>query len=81
MIEPALWVEIVGWIGALLILAAYALLTAGRITARSTAYQGMNVLGAAGFVVNGLSHGALPSVVLNVIWAAIGVVALARMRA
>jgi hypothetical protein len=75
-----LLVEIAGWAGALLILGAYALLTAERVTARSALYQGMNVAGAAGFIVNGWWHGAIPSATLNVIWMAIGVAALWRIR-
>lgn len=39
-------------------------------------YQGMNVVGAAGFVINGWWHGAIPSTVLNVVWMAIEAVAL-----
>ncbi len=72
-------VEIAGWVGALLILGAYALLTAERVTSRSALYQGMNVGGAAGFIVNGWWHGAIPSAALNVIWMLIGVVALWRI--
>lgn len=72
-------VEVAGWAGALLILAAYALLTTGRLGGQSPAYQWMNVVGAAGFVVNGFWNGALPSAVLNVIWMGIGAVALFRM--
>ena len=75
-----LLVEIAGWAGALLILSAYALLTAERVTSRSPLYQAMNVAGAAGFIVNGWWHGAIPSAVLNVIWMMIGVTALWRMR-
>lgn len=74
-------VEIAGWSGAILILAAYVLLTLGRIQAQSVAYQAMNVAGAAGFIVNGWANGALPSAALNVIWMGIGVFALWRMRA
>ncbi|HEX8443883.1 MAG TPA: hypothetical protein VF631_09580 [Allosphingosinicella sp.] len=73
-------VEGAGWGGALLILGGYALLTAERVTSRSPLYQGMNVLGAAGFIVNGWWHGAIPSAVLNVIWMGIGLVALWRMK-
>lgn len=69
-------VEIVGWAGALLILLAYLLLSAGKLNGQSRAYQWMNVVGAAGFVINGWSHGALPSTVLNIIWMGIGAVAL-----
>ena len=76
----ALLIDIVGWGGAALILGAYALLTAGKVDARSILYHGMNVVGAAGFVVNGWWHGAMPSAVLNVIWAGIGMVALWKIR-
>jgi len=72
-------VEIAGWAGALMILAAYALLSAGRLTGKSRLYQWMNVLGAAGFVVNGWWHGALPSTTLNVVWMLIGGIALWRI--
>ena len=72
-------VEVAGWIGAALILGAYALLSAGKLTGRSLAYQLMNVVGAAGFVVNGWWHGALPSAALNVLWLMIGAFASWRI--
>ena len=72
-----LGVEIVGWIGAGLILLAYLLLSAGRVDARSAAYQGMNLVGAIGFVINSGWNGAVHSAVLNVIWAGIAINALA----
>jgi hypothetical protein len=71
-------IEIVGWVAALLILAAYALLTAGRLTARDPAYQWMNVVGALGFILNSGWNGAIPSAALNVVWMAIGVTALCK---
>jgi hypothetical protein len=72
-------VEILGWVGAILILAAYGLLSAERLTGQSRLYQWMNLVGAAGFVVNGWWHGALPSTALNVVWMLIGAVALWRI--
>jgi len=51
----------------------------GKLTGQSASYQWMNVIGAAGFIVNGWWHGALPSAVLNVIWMLIGGVALWRI--
>ena len=72
-------VEIAGWIGALLILAAYLLLSMGKVTGQSALYQAMNVVGAAGFIVNGWWHGAIPSASLNVVWMAIGAIALVRI--
>lgn len=72
-------IEIAGWVGALLILLAYLFLSMGRLTGRSAVYQWMNVVGAAGFTLNGWWHGALPSAALNVIWMLIGGVALWRI--
>ena len=69
----------VGWAGAVLILVAYGLLSAGKVDGQSPLYQWMNVLGAAGFVVNGWWHWALPSTGLNIVWMLIGGIALWRM--
>ncbi|TVV70327.1 CBU_0592 family membrane protein [Sphingomonas solaris] len=72
-------VEIAGWAGAGLILIAYVLLSLRRIGAESVIYQGLNVVGSAGFVVNGWAHGALPSVGLNLLWLLVGGWALSRI--
>jgi hypothetical protein len=76
----SLWIEVVGWSGALLILAAYGLISAGKLEARSPLYQLMNIVGAAGFIVNSGWNGALPSAALNVVWLCIGLFALLRHR-
>ena len=72
-------VEVIGWAGAVLILLAYLLLSAGKVTGQSIVYQAMNVVGAVGFTVNGWWHGAIPSAALNVIWMLIGAIALWRI--
>lgn len=72
-------VEVAGWFGAVLILLAYLLLSAGRLGGQSLVYQGMNVVGALGFVINGWWHGAMPSAALNVLWLLIGGVASWRI--
>jgi hypothetical protein len=74
-------VEVAGWLGAALILGGYLLISMGKVTGNSLLYQWMNVAGAAGFIVNGWWHGALPSAVLNVIWMMIGGVTLWRIAA
>jgi len=74
-------VEVAGWAGASLILLGYLLITAGKLTGQSAVYQWMNVAGAAGFIVNGWWHGAIPSAALNVVWMLIGAVALLRIGA
>jgi hypothetical protein len=70
---------VAGWAGAALILFAYLLLSRGRLTGQSPLYQWMNVFGAAGFVINGWWHGAIPSAALNVLWMLIGGFALWRI--
>ncbi len=71
-------VEIVGWVAAVLIIIAYGLLSSGRRSGRSRLYQWMNIVGAAGFVINsGLNH-AFPSAALNAVWIGIGVYALTK---
>ncbi|HZF15972.1 MAG TPA: hypothetical protein VE046_08545 [Steroidobacteraceae bacterium] len=74
------FIESAGWLGAALILIAYGLLSSGRLDGRSRLYQGMNVIGSIGFVINSGYNGAIPSAALNVIWMIIGLVALYRYR-
>ena len=68
----SLAIAIMGWCAAMLILAAYILLSLERISGSSSAYQWMNVVGAAGFIVNSGYNGAWPSATLNIVWMAIG---------
>jgi hypothetical protein len=72
-------VEAAGWAGAALILLAYLLLSLGRLTGRSAAYQLMNLAGAVGFVINGWWHRAIPNAAMNVVWAAIAIYSLIRL--
>ncbi|MBX9882830.1 MAG: hypothetical protein K2X73_12745 [Sphingomonas sp.] len=73
-------IETIGWAGAATILAAYLLVSMGRLSGQSPAFQWMNVVGAAGFIVNSGWHGAIPSTALNVVWMLIGLATLARGR-
>ncbi|WP_181799184.1 CBU_0592 family membrane protein [Kitasatospora acidiphila] len=67
-----------GWIGAGLLLTAYALASAARIRAAGSAFQLLNLLGSAALTVNSGYHHAWPSAVLNAAWIAIGAVVLVR---
>jgi hypothetical protein len=73
-------IDVIGWVGAALILGAYALISSGRLSSDSLTYHLMNMFGAAGFVVNSGWNGALPSAAMNVIWIGIGVYALRQRR-
>jgi len=69
-------VEIAGWTAALVLLAAYALLSRGKLSGQETRYQGLNVVGSALVGVNSLAHGAWPSASINAIWLLIGTATL-----
>ncbi len=71
-------IEVIGWTAAALMLLAYLLLTAGRLTSRSALYQWLNVLSGAGFIVNSGWNGAYPSAFINVLWMLIGLYGLLR---
>lgn len=73
-------IEIAGWLGALLVLGAYILVSVGRLSGSSALFQWMNALGALFFVLNTWWHGAIPSMVLNIIWSVIGFITLWRIR-
>ncbi|HUO96131.1 MAG TPA: hypothetical protein VMT92_07855 [Steroidobacteraceae bacterium] len=71
-------VELIGWAAAAVLLSAYMLLTAGRVTASSRLYQWLNVLAGAGLILNSGWNGAYPSVAINVVWMVIGVYGLMK---
>jgi hypothetical protein len=72
--------EIVGWFGAGLILLAYLLAAHGRWPATGWQSAAVNLVAGVCLAVNGLYHGAFPSVALNSVWAAIGLATLVRAR-
>jgi hypothetical protein len=76
----SLLIEAAGWIAAALILGSYILVSLGKLEGRSPTFQWMNVIGAAGFVVNSGWHGAIPSTALNVIWLGVGLATLWTLR-
>lgn len=75
-----IFIEIVGWAGALLVLVAYWLVSHGRISGTTLKFQAMNVGGALMLAANGFYHGAFPAVFVNVCWLMIGILALRRHR-
>lgn len=71
---------IVGWAGTVLLVAAYALLTAGRLSASGWFYQTMNLVGGLALLVNCISLSAWPSAALNIVWFGIGLAGLLHSR-
>jgi hypothetical protein len=78
--KVAIAVAFLGWLGAALILGAYMLLSLGKVSSSSGAYQWTNLVGALGLAVNSYWNGAYPSVGLNVVWMAVGAYAIFKPR-
>ncbi|MEU4325349.1 CBU_0592 family membrane protein [Nonomuraea dietziae] len=75
-----LLVAAVGWIGAGLMLYAYARVSAGAMAGDGLPYQLINLAGSLALMVNTAYNAAWPSAILNVVWAAIGVVSIVRLK-
>lgn len=71
--------EFIGWAGVLSILCAYALLSFGVLDAVSLLYQVLNIVGALGVVYSSFYKKNFQPVVLNIMWALIGVVSIIKM--
>jgi hypothetical protein len=69
----SLEIEIIGWIGALMLVYAYFLITDKKVTGRSWSYLLLNLFGGAFLALNSYVNGALPSVVNNVIWVIVAI--------
>jgi len=69
-------VEVVGWVGAALLLAAYFLISAKRLHGRSKIYHLMNLLGGSFIALNSFVNSAFPSTALNAVWSSIAVYGL-----
>ena len=72
------FVQAVGWGGAVAILAAYFLNSAGLVP-NGWIYQGLNLFGSLGVVAVSLHTGATPPAALNACWAIIAIVAIVRL--
>ncbi len=73
-------VEIIGWIGAVLITGAYFLNINGKLSSSSPVYIISNLLGGIFFTINTLVHHAYPSMIVNIIWVFIAVAALIKKK-
>ena len=70
--------EFAGWVGVVLILLAYALLSFGFLESTDARYHVLNLLGGVGIIIDALADKNYQPVVLNLMWAAIAVYAIAR---
>jgi hypothetical protein len=71
-------IEAAGWFGSIVTLVGFGLFSSGRI-GNGRLYQLFNLVGGAAVSVNVASHGALPSTIVNTVWALIAAITLVRM--
>ncbi|WP_394827069.1 CBU_0592 family membrane protein [Pendulispora albinea] len=72
-------IAVIGWLSAAILLSAYALVSMRKLESDGATYQVLNIVGSVGLATNSAAMGAWPSVVTNLIWIAIGLVAFARI--
>jgi hypothetical protein len=68
--------DVLGWIGAFLLLVAYGAVSFGRLKADSAAYQYLNIVASVLLLANTLFYGAYPSSFVNGVWTVIALVAI-----
>ncbi|HRE39966.1 MAG TPA: hypothetical protein PLG90_01440 [Ignavibacteria bacterium] len=66
-------IDILGWIGSLAVLSAYALSHYNKISNKSLMYFLLNAVGSLFLIINTYYYFAYPSTFLNVVWMLIGV--------
>ena len=71
-------IDILGWVGTILFLVAYALVSMKKVEGDSVVYQGMNIVAGTLLVINTLYLRAYPSAGLNGAWIGIGMLTLGR---
>jgi len=73
-------VDITGWLGAALLLAAYGLVSFKKILPEAGRYQFFNAVGSCCLIVNTMYYRAYPSALVNVVWIVIAISATYRLR-
>lgn len=74
-----LLIDIMGWAGSVLLIAAYWMVSKKRIDPESKLYHGLNISGSIFLIVNSGYYGAFPSTAVNVIWVFIGLFYLSKI--
>jgi hypothetical protein len=73
-------VEIMGWIGSLLIVGSYALNITGKLEATNKWYVWANIIGGFLFIINTYFHQAYPSMFVNIVWVIIAFVMIFKNK-
>jgi len=80
MIKHDLFIDIVGWVGAIVLLLAYGLVSTRKTEGDSASYQVLNLVGSGLLMMNSFYYGAYPSSGVNIVWIGIALFALMRRK-
>ena len=75
-----LWFDAIGWVGAVALLIAYAMVSHKKLEVDSVMYQFLNISGSLLLAANTIFYGSYPSTFVNLIWAGIAVFAIAARK-
>jgi len=75
-----LWFDAIGWVGAIALLVAFAMVSSRKLEGHSSAFQFLNVGGSVLLAANTIFYGAYPSTFVNIIWAAIAIFTIATSK-
>ena len=73
-----IFAQIVGWVGAFLVVLAYFLVSYKKVEGDNRIYQFMNLFGALGVGVNVFYQQAWPALAIQVVWGTIAIIALIK---
>jgi hypothetical protein len=73
-------IDIIGWIGSVMVVLAYGLNIWKKMASDSIRYYLLNIAGSGCLIANTLYHHALPSAGVNIIWVGIAVLAMYRKK-
>lgn len=70
---------VLGWIGVVCILSAYAGTSFSFLSNQSVLYLVLNILGSAGIIIEAREKKDLPALFLNIIWISIAIIGIVRV--
>jgi len=73
-------VDVLGWIGAVLFLTAYALVSLKKVEGDSILFQGINIVAGIFLITNTVYWKAYPSAALNLAWIGVAIFTLGRKQ-
>jgi len=79
-VSPLIIFDGLGWIGAACVLVPYALVSTGRLAGTTMSFRISNIAGGVLLMLNTWYHHAFPSMIVNVIWIAIGAYSMMRVK-